>query len=138
MDQDGSVRQHDLRTPHSCRAESCPAPLVDIGHELNALSLSPLVPYQIVVAGEGSYVSFYAPNCNPPADNALKGYLFDRRYLRHSIEHDWGMVPEAGKDATTCVRKFGRGRSSKDKGLRRDHITGARMSKANGHQVSHI
>lgn len=57
--QDGSVRQHDLRTSHSCGAESCPAPLVDIGHELSALSLSPLVPYQFVVAGEGPYVRPY-------------------------------------------------------------------------------
>ncbi|KAF8913931.1 WD40-repeat-containing domain protein [Gymnopilus junonius] len=118
VSEDGSVRQHDLRTSHSCGAESCPAPLVDIGHELSALSLSPLVPYQFVVAGEGSY-----------------GYLFDRRYLRRTIEHDWGMVPQAGKEPTTCVRKFGRERSSSDKRVRRDHITGARMSKSNGHEV---
>lgn len=53
---DGSVRQHDLRTPHDCRRGPCPAPLVKVNHELSALALSPLTPYQFVVAGESPYV----------------------------------------------------------------------------------
>lgn len=53
--QDGTVRQHDLRTPHHCRTE-CPAPLIKMQFELSAISQSSLTPYQFVVAGESPYV----------------------------------------------------------------------------------
>lgn len=53
---DGTVRQHDLRAPHSCGPNSCPVPLVELDQELCTLSLSPLTPYQFVVAGDGPYV----------------------------------------------------------------------------------
>lgn len=53
---DGSVRQHDLRTSHDCGRGICPSPLVKLNHELSTLTLSPLTPYQFVVAGESPYV----------------------------------------------------------------------------------
>jgi len=53
---DGSVRQHDLRRPHDCHHGPCPTPLVKVNHELSTLALSPLTPYQFVVAGESPYV----------------------------------------------------------------------------------
>lgn len=51
------MRQHDLRAPHNCGPNSCPTPLVQLDQELCTLSLSPLTPYQIVVAGDAPYVS---------------------------------------------------------------------------------
>ncbi|PPQ94016.1 hypothetical protein CVT25_009864 [Psilocybe cyanescens] len=117
VSEDGTVRQHDLRTSHTCRRSSCPEPLVSIGHELSTLSLSPLVPYQFVVAGEG--------DC---------GYLYDRRHLRRKLELDWGSVPRFGEELTTCVRKFGRDSSTAGgHGIGREHITGSRMSKSNAY-----
>ena len=56
--QDGTVRQHDMRTPHNCRDATCPAPLAKVNHELSTLSLSPITPHQFVVAGEAPYVSY--------------------------------------------------------------------------------
>jgi len=50
------VRQHDLRTSHSCSSGACPAPLVELPHELSTIALSPLTPYQFVVGGESPYV----------------------------------------------------------------------------------
>lgn len=57
--QDGTVRQHDLRAPHNCGPNSCPAPLIQLDQELCTLSLSPLTPYQIVVAGDAPYVGLH-------------------------------------------------------------------------------
>jgi len=55
--QDGTVRQHDLRAPrHNCSSGACPPPLVKLPHDLSTLALSPLTPYQFVVAGESPYV----------------------------------------------------------------------------------
>jgi WD repeat-containing protein 42A len=119
VSEDGTVRQHDLRTSHNCWAETCPAPLVEIGHSLSTLAISPLTPHQFVVAGNSPY-----------------GYLYDRRHLRRVIESEWGAIPRAGQEATTCVRKFGRLVASERTTSRRlDHITGARMSRSNGHEV---
>ncbi|KAF5388192.1 hypothetical protein D9615_000443 [Tricholomella constricta] len=120
--EDGSVRQHDLRTPHDCRRGPCPAPLVKVNHELSALALSPLTPYQFVVAGESPY-----------------GYLFDRRHVGRDLREEWG-VPDAADDIdslTTCVRRFGKRKKATDerRNPRPDHITGARMSARNGHEV---
>ena len=55
---DGTVRQHDLRVRHSCRG-GCPAPLVHVEHSLYTLSMSPLTPYQFVVAGSSPFVSHF-------------------------------------------------------------------------------
>ncbi|KAL0949521.1 hypothetical protein HGRIS_009572 [Hohenbuehelia grisea] len=54
--EDGAVRQHDLRVNHTCGHGSCPAPIIKCDHELSTLALSPLTPYQFVVAGESAYV----------------------------------------------------------------------------------
>jgi len=116
--EDGTVRQHDLRAPsHACSLEACPPPLVKLPHDLSTLALSPLTPYQFVVAGEAPY-----------------GYLFDRRQARRTLQERWGMSPR-NDDMTTCVRRFGR--VSRAPGERRgyEHITGARMSSNNGHEI---
>ncbi|KZV75173.1 WD40 repeat-like protein [Peniophora sp. CONT] len=113
--EDGTVRQHDLRAAHRCRS-GCPAPLVHLRTDLSTLALSPLSPWLFVVAGEASY-----------------GYLFDRRHAGRFIQQEWGVPPS--DDATTCVRRFGR--RTRGAGERRgyEHITGARMSSQNGHEV---
>jgi hypothetical protein len=54
--QDGTVRQHDLRVRHNCLEGQCPAPLVQMKHALSTISLSPLTPYQFVIAGESPHV----------------------------------------------------------------------------------
>ncbi|KAG2141736.1 WD40 repeat-like protein [Suillus bovinus] len=115
--EDGQVRQHDLRTSHSCTSSSCPAPLVTLPHELSTLSLSPLTPYQFVVGGESPYA-----------------HLFDRRHVGRYLHAEWGVPPDTNS-ATTCVRRFGR--RSRAKGERKgyEHITGVRMSDWNGHEV---
>ncbi|KAJ7908326.1 WD40 repeat-like protein [Mycena leptocephala] len=113
--EDGTVRQHDLRTYHQCNDGSCPPPLVKLTFKLCSLSLSPLAPFQFVVAGESAY-----------------GYLFDRRAGRFLAE-ERGMVENG---MTHCIRRFGRpaANSANNDGIR-EHITGARMSSHNGHEV---
>ncbi|KAI0026963.1 WD40-repeat-containing domain protein, partial [Vararia minispora EC-137] len=115
--EDGTVRQHDLRTLHSCRS-GCPAPLVKLASDLSTLSLSPLTPYQFVVAGESPY-----------------GFLFDRRHAGRFIEEEWG-VP-ISDDSITCVRMFGRPQRSPGERRGYEHVTGSRMSSTNGHEVLH-
>ncbi|RDB26466.1 hypothetical protein Hypma_006018 [Hypsizygus marmoreus] len=97
--EDGSVRQHDLCTPYECSRGSCPLPLVKVNHELLTLALSPLTPYQFVVAGESPY-----------------GYLFDRRHAGRFLREEWGMVPGPGEEdsVTTCVHRFGRPKKTPD------------------------
>ena len=130
---DGTVRQHDLRAPHSCGPNSCPAPLVKLDQELCTLTLSPLTPYQFVVAGDGPYVGQLL-HVSPCGSNIQQGYLYDRRHSRLALEVTWGGVPRAGEELTTCVRKFGTKQSLKGE-WRRVHITGARMPSSNGHEV---
>ncbi|KAI0677623.1 WD40 repeat-like protein [Trametes maxima] len=115
--EDGSVRQHDLRVPHLCRSNHCPAPLVRLDHELSTLSLSPLTPYQFVVAGASPY-----------------GYLFDRRHPGRHFREEWGQPPTPG-EVTTCVRMFGRTARGQHERPGREHITGSRMATSNGHEV---
>ncbi|EKM59510.1 uncharacterized protein PHACADRAFT_157899 [Phanerochaete carnosa HHB-10118-sp] len=117
VSEDGSVRQHDLRTHHVCSEGQCPAPLVQLKHPLSTISLSPLTPYQFVVAGESPY-----------------GYLFDRRHSVRHLQYDWGMSAEKDS-ATTCVRRFGREPSQSHQRRGSDHITGCRMANSNGHEV---
>ncbi|KAF7332099.1 WD40 repeat-like protein [Mycena kentingensis (nom. inval.)] len=117
--EDGSVRQHDLRMSHSCYRGGCPPPLLSVDFELSTLSLSPLTPYQFVVAGESEY-----------------GLLFDRRQAGRFLLAERGAVENG---MTYCVRRFGRP-TTRPEGeprlsLRREHITGSRMSAANGHQL---
>ncbi|THV08513.1 WD40 repeat-like protein [Dendrothele bispora CBS 962.96] len=117
VSEDGTVRQHDLRTPHRCRA-ACPTPILHVKHDLSTLAMSPLTPYHIVVAGSSPY-----------------GYLFDRRYTGRDIQEEKGMASDG---LTTCIRRFGQ--SGKEENATQayvagDHITGARMSSENGHEV---
>ncbi|KAJ6599030.1 WD40 repeat-like protein [Mycena vulgaris] len=102
--EDGTVRQHDLRTSHFV-----------LNFELSGLSLSPLTPFQLVVSGESPY-----------------GYLFDRRQAGRFLLEERGMVENG---MTHCVRRFGRPASSVDIQSTREHITGARISSQNGHEV---
>ncbi|KAJ6539383.1 WD40-repeat-containing domain protein [Mycena capillaripes] len=113
--EDGAVRQHDLRTHHQCNYDSCPPPLIKLDFELSSLSLSPLTPFQFVVAGDSAY-----------------GYLFDRRQAGRFLQEERGAVENG---MTHCVRRFGRPASSVDNDGSREHITGARMSSHNGHEV---
>ncbi|KAG1755653.1 WD40 repeat-like protein [Suillus lakei] len=115
--EDGQVRQHDLRASHSCTSGACPAPLVTLPHELSTIALSPLTPYQFVVGGGSPYA-----------------HLFDRRHAGRYLRAEWGVPPDADS-ATTCVRRFGR--RSRARGERKgyEHVTGARMSAWNGHEV---
>ncbi|KAF9055315.1 WD40 repeat-like protein [Hymenopellis radicata] len=119
VSEDGTVRQHDLRSSHTCRSQ-CPAPLVQMDHELTSLSMSSLTPYQFVVAGQSPY-----------------GYLFDRRSLR-------AKQPSGGsRSITTCTRLFGRPASppeepSSDPPRRiskRDHVTGVRMNSTSSDEL---
>jgi hypothetical protein len=134
--QDGTARQHDLRVPHQCMSGECPAPLVKLPAELMSISLSPLTPYQFVVGGESPYVCIYVHFQRIASNSSLhvlKGYLFDRRHIGRYIEQEWGISPDVNQ-ATTCVRRFGR----RKKPGRREHITGVRMSQANGHEVGRL
>ncbi|KAH7929484.1 WD40 repeat-like protein [Leucogyrophana mollusca] len=115
--EDGEVRQHDLRTPHACSSGACPAPLVKLPHELSTIALSPLTPYQFVVGGESPFA-----------------HLFDRRHSGRYLRAEWGMSLE-DENMTTCVRRFGRRTRARGERKGYEHITGARMSGWNGHEV---
>ncbi|KAF7352760.1 WD repeat protein iqw1 [Mycena venus] len=113
--EDGTVRQHDLRTHHHCNYDSCPPPLIKLDFELSALSISPLTPFQFVVAGDSP-----------------QGYLFDRRQVGRFLMEERGMVENG---MTHCIRRFGRPTGAVEFDGIREHITGARMSSQNGHEV---
>ncbi|KAI6035413.1 WD40 repeat-like protein [Pisolithus orientalis] len=115
--EDGTVRQHDLRTFHVCGGRGCPAPLVKLSHDLSTIALSPLTPYQFVVGGESPFA-----------------HLYDRRHIGRYLYEEWGMSP-AANDATTCVRKFSRHSRAPGEPKGGEHITGARMSAWNGHEL---
>lgn len=59
VSEDGTVREHDLRVGHNCGDGSCPEPLVQFDFSLSTLAMSPLVPWQFVVAGESAYVRLF-------------------------------------------------------------------------------
>ncbi|KAF8914650.1 WD40-repeat-containing domain protein [Mucidula mucida] len=118
VSEDGTVRQHDLRSSHTCRSQ-CPAPLVQMDHELTSLSMSSLTPYQFVVAGQSPY-----------------GYLFDRRNLRAKQQSG------SSKSITTCTRLFGRPDPSSEEPSsdsprfrKRDHVTGVRMNSTSSDEL---
>ncbi|KAF8528968.1 WD40 repeat-like protein [Hysterangium stoloniferum] len=119
VSEDGTVRQHDLRTPHKCsrKDEACPSPLLRLPFSLSTIALSPLTPYNFVVAGDSPY-----------------GYLFDRRQPGRRFKEEWG-AEGVSNDLTSCVRRFGRKPSGKKEYLGGEHITGSRMSNDNGHEL---
>ncbi|ORY73852.1 WD40-repeat-containing domain protein [Leucosporidium creatinivorum] len=95
--EDGTVRQHDLRTTHTCRRPgmrsdeaACGPPLVEYqGLSLYSLSVSKQRPHLFVVAGTAPYA-----------------FLHDRRMLREPMKRDWG-IEASDEDLTQCVRRFG-------------------------------
>ncbi|BGP18284.1 hypothetical protein JCM10213v2_006344 [Rhodosporidiobolus nylandii] len=126
--EDGTVRQHDLRTTHTCRTArlgsqpqaNCPPPLASYGGgmSLYSLSVSKLRPHLFVVAGTSPYA-----------------FLHDRRMLRpSSFEHTWGFTPTSASssssaDLTTCVRRFGvPSPSSPWNGEIKNHIVATKLS----------
>ncbi|EPQ59493.1 WD40 repeat-like protein [Gloeophyllum trabeum ATCC 11539] len=117
VSEDGTVRQHDLRHPHVCGSDSCPPPLIKVPHDLYSIGVSPLTPYQFVVAGESPY-----------------GYLFDRRQVGRSLQEEAG-VPDDGEDLARCVRRFARKPTREQRKRRREYISGVRMAQNNGHEV---
>ncbi|KAI5480734.1 WD repeat protein [Pseudohyphozyma bogoriensis] len=91
--EDGTVRQHDLRTGHTCmrRGTDCGDPLVSYkGMGLYALSMSKASPHLFVVAGTHH-----------------EAFLHDRRMLRRPLLDDWGVELKEGAGVTQCVRRFG-------------------------------
>ena len=87
--EDGEVRQHDLRTFHSCSN----------------------------VGGESPFA-----------------HLFDRRHAGRRIQAEWG-VPLDENNLSTCVRRFGREHRAPGERRGYEHITGAKMSTWNGHEL---
>ena len=61
--------------------------------------------------------------------------MFDRRHLGRRIQQEWG-VPLDTESVTTCVRRFGRKTKGTGEAAGFEHVTGARMSSENGHEVS--
>ncbi|KAM0790270.1 hypothetical protein ACM66B_005575 [Microbotryomycetes sp. NB124-2] len=94
--EDGTVRQHDLRTHHVCRqpgsrsaGAGCGPPLASYeGLSLYSMSISKLRPHLFVCAGTSPYA-----------------YLHDRRMLRGPMKADWGVEMKEGR-LTQCVRRF--------------------------------
>jgi hypothetical protein len=110
-------------------------PLVVLPHELSTIALSPLTPYQFVVGGESPFVSVVTvPQNNVPDVHVLEAHLFDRRQIGRHLQEEWGMPPTIG-DVTTCVRRFSRHSRAPGEAKGYEHITGARMSAWNGHEV---
>lgn len=60
VSEDGTVRQHDLRRPHSCSSE-CPEALFQAprGVDLYSLSVSTVTPHIFAVAGTSPYVNHF-------------------------------------------------------------------------------
>ncbi|KAL1409988.1 hypothetical protein Q8F55_003988 [Vanrija albida] len=89
VSEDGSVRQHDLRRPHTCRDE-CPPPLFKAppGVDLYSLSLSPAAPHIFAVAGQ--------TDC---------AYVLDRRMPARQTP-SWGAHTKRA-DQVHCVRRLG-------------------------------
>ncbi|GAA5874469.1 hypothetical protein JCM8547_007370 [Rhodosporidiobolus lusitaniae] len=102
--EDGTVRQHDLRTHHVCRSTrfgrqpdaKCPPPLAAYpGLSLYSLTISKLRPHLFVVAGTSPYA-----------------FLHDRRMLPpSSFRTAWGsstpLPSPSSTSLTSCVRRFG-------------------------------
>ncbi|WWC71849.1 uncharacterized protein I206_105808 [Kwoniella pini CBS 10737] len=89
VSEDGTVRQHDLRRPHTCRSQ-CPEPLfyAPKGVDLYSLSVSTVTPHIFAVAGR--------------TDTA---YICDRRMLPRQTP-SWGPHTRSSGQVH-CVRKLG-------------------------------
>ncbi|KZO97971.1 WD40 repeat-like protein, partial [Calocera viscosa TUFC12733] len=116
VSQDGTVRQHDLRTSHTCRT-GCPPPLIKVPHQLFAIARSSLTPFYFVVAGSSPY-----------------GHLFDRRMIPRLLKEEWG-VKAHDDELAQAVRRFGRRNIPTYEKARDAHVTGSRMAESNGHEV---
>ncbi|KAI5454410.1 hypothetical protein NCC49_004463 [Naganishia albida] len=95
VSEDGTVRQHDLRTTHNCRS-ACPPPLMTTlsSIQLYSLSVSKINPYLFTVAGTSPYA-----------------FLQDRRMVR-PMKEEWATGGFVGGEADQgqkvhCVRRFG-------------------------------
>ncbi|WWC64409.1 uncharacterized protein I303_107019 [Kwoniella dejecticola CBS 10117] len=89
VSEDGTVRQHDLRRPHTCRSQ-CPEPLfyAPKGVDLYSLSVSTVTPHIFAVAGR--------------TDTA---FICDRRMIPRQTP-SWGPhIRSSGQ--VHCVRKLG-------------------------------
>ncbi|BEI82313.1 hypothetical protein CcaverHIS002_0301810 [Cutaneotrichosporon cavernicola] len=116
VSEDGTVRQHDLRRPHTCRDE-CPPPLFQAPPhvELYSLSVSPLTPHLFAVAGQ--------TDC---------AYICDRRKPEHQTP-SWGKHTRRAEQVT-CVRRLALPQAEWESVERRNavyrerHITCVKMS----------
>lgn len=116
VSEDGTVRQQDLRRPHTCRSD-CPDPLfrAPAGVDLYSLSVSPLTPYTFAVCGQTDCI-----------------YICDRRMTAHQVP-SWGPhTRQAGQ--VSCVRRLGlpekewSGVSSRSRAYSERHVTSVKMS----------
>ncbi|KAG8936745.1 hypothetical protein FRC02_012027 [Tulasnella sp. 418] len=121
VSEDHTVRQHDLRTTHTCQSfegRGCPRPLIRLPYSLSTIGCSPLTPFYFVVAGENSFA-----------------HLFDRRMTGRILKHEWGVsLDDLDESSAMCVRRFGRLKRGPNE-RRSSHVTGARMAKSNGHEL---
>ncbi|OCF32192.1 hypothetical protein I316_06106 [Kwoniella heveanensis BCC8398] len=127
VSEDGTVRQHDLRRPHTCRSE-CPDPLfyAPRGVDLYSLSVSTVTPHMFTVAGR--------TDC---------AFVCDRRMLPRQTP-SWGPhVRSSGQ--VHCVRRLGLPDEEWDKVSPRSgdrmfgderHITCVRMSPEHADEVA--
>lgn len=123
VSEDGTVRQQDLRRPHTCRSD-CPDPLfrAPAGVDLYSLSVSPLTPYTFAVCGQTDCI-----------------YICDRRMTVHQVP-SWGPhTRQAGQ--VSCVRRLGlpekewSGVSSRSRAYSERHVTSVKMSADNSGEV---
>ncbi|TYJ52298.1 hypothetical protein B9479_007113 [Cryptococcus floricola] len=127
VSEDGTVRQHDLRLPHSCSAGFCPEVLFNApkGVDLYSLSVSPVMPWMFTVAGTAEHA-----------------YVCDRRMTPSSSSSSWG--PNTRSDGQVhCVRRLGLPNEEWERvlpGRRRfggdRHISSVRMSAERGDEVA--
>ncbi|KAJ4475964.1 hypothetical protein C8J55DRAFT_517385 [Lentinula edodes] len=109
-----TVSEHDLRTPHVC-GDHCPAPLKFTICQI--LSSSRMTKIQLIGTA------------------MLQGYLFDRRFTGRDIPDEWGRRDEG---LVSCVLRFGRTNQrmlNRSRAGPREHITGAKISAENSHEV---
>lgn len=54
------------------------------------------------------------------------------------LKSEWGVAAEDSEDLVTCVRRFGRTGPGEFEPPGSEHVTGARLSESNGHEVRRI
>ncbi|WVQ72970.1 hypothetical protein IAR50_002532 [Cryptococcus sp. DSM 104548] len=129
VSEDGTVRQHDLRLPHSCSAGFCPEVLFNAprGVDLYSLSVSPVMPWMFTAAGTAEHA-----------------YVCDRRMSRPSTSSAFSWGPNTQSDGQVhCVRRLGLPKEEWERvlpGRRRlggdRHISSVRMSGERGDEVA--